>query len=250
LSPYLFACYVDDIIYFLQASGLGCCYRGTPICVIMYADDILLIAPSVTALQEMLIICEQQLSLLEMQLNAKKSVCIRIGPRYEHVCSPLITISGNQLNWVQSCRYLGIYLLSARNFKCCFRNAKKSYFRSFNSIFGRVGRLASEEVVLKLIATKCVPIILYGLDACPVSASDKHSLDFVLTRCLMKLFNTGSINVIRECMDMFNIKNLSDSVNIRKSVFLNRYCKSANIVCRTFSDIARTEILSLGRLEF
>ena len=93
-----------------------------------------------------------------------------------------------------------------------------------------MGRLASEEVVLKLIATKCVPIILYGLDACPVNASDKHSLDFVLTRCIMKLFNTGSINVIRDCMNMFNVKNLSDCVNIRKTVFLSRYCKSANIV--------------------
>ena len=150
----------------------------------MYADDILLIAPSVTALQEMLIICDQQLSFLEMQLNPKKSVCIRIGPRYEYVCPPLTTISGNQINWAQSCRYLGVYLLSARNFKCSFHNAKKSYFRSFNSIFGRVGCLASEEVVIKLIATKCVPIILYGLDACPANASDKHSLDFVLTRSM------------------------------------------------------------------
>ena len=66
----------------------------------------------------------------------------------------------------------------------------------------------------------------------------------------MKLFNTGSINVIRECMVMFNVKKLSDSVNIRKFVFLNRYSKSANIVCRTFTDIARKEILSLGRLQF
>ena len=183
-----------------------------------------------------------------MQLNPKKSVCIRFGPRYAHVCSPITTMSGNQLKWVQSCRYLGVYLLNARNFKYCFHNAKKSYFRSFNSVFGRVGRLASEEVVLKLIATKCVPIILYGLDACPVNASDKHSLDFVLTRCLMKLFNTVSINVIRDCMNMFNVKKLSDCVNIRKTVFLSRYCKSANIICRTFSDIARNEILSLGRL--
>jgi len=248
LSPYLFACYVDDIIYLLQSSGLGCRFRGTPICVIMYADDILLIAPSVTALQELLLICEKELSLLEMQLNPKKSVCIRFGPRFDHACHPLTTMSGHQLTWVQSCRYLGVYLSSARVFKCCFRNAKKAYFRSFNSIFGRVGRLASEEVVLKLIVTKCVPIILYGLDACPVNASDKHSLDFVLTRCLMKLFNTGSIIVIRECMSMFNVKYLSDCVNMRKSVFLTRYCNLDNVICRSFSDIARKEILTLGRL--
>ena len=248
LSPYLFACYVDDIIYFLQSSGLGCCYKGTPICVIMYADDIMLIAPSVSALQEMLTICERQLASLEMQLNPKKSVCLRFGPRHENVCHLLETSSGQQLAWVESCRYLGVYLLSSRNFRCCFRNAKKSYFRSFNSVFGRVGRVASEEVVIKLIVTKCVPVILYGLDACPVNSSDRHSLDFVLTRCLMKLFNTGSNVVIKECMNAFNVKKLSDCVISRKLVFLNRYCKSDNIICKTFSGMARAELLSIGRM--
>ena len=196
----------------------------------------------------MLTVCEQQLSILEMELNPKKSVCMRFGSRYENVCRPLETSSGHQLTWVQTCRYLGIYLISARNFKCCFRNAKKSYFRSFNSVFGRVGRIASEEVVIKLVVTKCVPIILYGLDACPVNASDRHSLDFVLTRCLMKLFNTGSNIVIKECMNAFNVKKLSECVIRRKCVFLNRFSKSDNIICKTFSDMARKELLSIGRL--
>ena len=139
-------------------------------------------------------------------------------------------------------------MLSARHFKCCFRNAKKSYFRSFNSVFGRVGRLASEEVVIKLVVMKCVPVILFGLDACPVNASDRHSLDFVLTRCLMKLFNTGSNTVIKECMHAFNVKNLSECVIRRKLVFLNNYCKSDNILCKTFCSMARKELLSLCSL--
>ena len=87
-------------------------------------------------------------------------------------------------------------------------------------MFSRVGRIASEDVVIKLVVTKCVPVILYGLDACPVNASDRHSLDFVLTRCLMKLFNTGSNAVINECMNAFQVKKMSDCVIARKLVFL------------------------------
>jgi len=34
-----------------------------------------------------------------------------------------------------------------------------------DSIFGKIGRTASEEVVLQLISTKCMPILLYGLEA-------------------------------------------------------------------------------------
>jgi len=34
-----------------------------------------------------------------------------------------------------------------------------------NSIFGKIGRTAAEEVVLQLISAKCMPILLYGLEA-------------------------------------------------------------------------------------
>jgi len=40
----------------------------------------------------------------------------------------------------------GVYLVSSHNFKCNYTYAKKAFCRSFNAIFGRVGRLASEEV--------------------------------------------------------------------------------------------------------
>jgi len=194
----------------------------------------------------MIFICEEQLSLLEMALNPKKSVCLRFGPRFDKKCASLQTLNGLNLSWVQTCRYLGVYLQSSRTFKCCFKNAKRLYFRSFNSIFGKVGRQASEEVVLHLIVTKCLPVIMYGLDVCPVNASEKHSFDFVLTRCLMKLFKTGSNIVINECRKAFNVKLLSETILIRKLSFLYRFCKTDNALCKLFVDHATNEIFSIG----
>ena len=49
-------------------------------------------------------------------------------------------------------------------------------------IFGKLGRIASEDVVLELIKTKCVPCLMYGLDACYLSRSHLNSLDFVVTQ--------------------------------------------------------------------
>jgi len=40
--------------------------------ILLYADDILLVAPSVTALRRLLLLCEQELTWLDMSLNAKK----------------------------------------------------------------------------------------------------------------------------------------------------------------------------------
>ena len=47
----------------------------------MCADDIILLAPSVSALQRLLHVCEDQLKWLDMSINVNKSACIRIGSR-------------------------------------------------------------------------------------------------------------------------------------------------------------------------
>ena len=90
----------------------------------MYADDILLLAPSVTALQKLLYTCENELRLLDLAINSKKSVCMRIGPRCAAECSELVTADGAKLQWVAKLRYLGIYFLSGKTFRCCFDDAK------------------------------------------------------------------------------------------------------------------------------
>jgi len=51
-------------------------------------------------------------------------------------------------------------------------NAKRSFYRAANSIYGKIGRIASEEVVIQLIKSKCIPALLYGLKACPLTKSD------------------------------------------------------------------------------
>jgi len=61
----------------------------------------------------------------------------------------------------------------------------QSFYRAVNGIFGRLGRTASEEVILELIKSKCHPILLYGLEACPDMAN-LRSLDFSVNRFFMK----------------------------------------------------------------
>ena len=62
--------------------------------------------------------------------------------------------------------------------------SKRSYYRAANAIFGKIGRYASQDVTVQLINVKCVPILMYGLEACPLAKSDLSSLDFVINRFL------------------------------------------------------------------
>ena len=74
--------------------------------------------------------------------------------------------------------------MRSRVFKCSLDHAKRSFYRAANAVFGKIGRAASEEVTLQLIKRKCLPVLLYGLEACPLTKTDLQFLDFVINKFL------------------------------------------------------------------
>ena len=226
MSPFLFAIYLDDIIDY-RLNGQSCY-------VILYADDILIIAQSVTELQRYLLICERELLWLGMSINIKKSCCMRIGPRYDAICNNILTTSGLDLPWVDEVRYLGVHLISAKHFKCNFDSNKRAFFKSINPVFGRIGRIASEEVVIELVIKKCLPILLYSTEACPINTSVAKSFDFIINRFLMKLFQTNNIYIIEDCRFHFRITLPSKLIETRSQRFVNKYNSGFNSFCKLF----------------
>jgi len=128
---------------------------------------------------------------------------MRIGPRNDYTVSNIITCDGHKLPWSNEIRYLGTYIVQCRQFKCSLDYAKKSLFRSLNAIFGKIGRNASEEVILELIRSKCIPILIYGLECFALTKSDLKSMDFAVNRFLMKLFRSNNTEIIAECRRYF-----------------------------------------------
>ena len=118
----------------------------------------------------MLSVVEAELNVLGMFLNSNKSVSMRVGPQCQTVRINLITLNRQKLDWVKvkELRYLGIYFVSICKFKSSPSEAKRSFFHSFNNVYGRIGRFASEEDILSLIKSKCIPCLLFGIEAIPL----------------------------------------------------------------------------------
>ena len=114
----------------------------------------------------------------------------------QRVLSLLYSSTGRSLPWVEEVRYLGVHFVKSRSLKCSLDEAKRGFFRATNAIFEKIGRVASEEVVLGLAKCKCLPILLYGLECCPLNKSDVKSLDFAVTRFLMKLFKSVNLLIL------------------------------------------------------
>ena len=74
------------------------------------------------------------------------------------------------------------------------------------------------EVTIELVRMKCLPILLYGLEACPLVESNISSLDYIIHVTFDKVFNDRQQEIINECRMSFN----SDYVN---QVLENRQLK-------------------------
>jgi len=91
----------------------------------------------------------------------KKYACVRNGSRFRHRCRTVSTLDGIKINWVESIRYFGVHITSAKAFGCSLANAKKSLYRAFNAVFGKVAGIACEEVTVALLKVKCLLVLLY-----------------------------------------------------------------------------------------
>ena len=124
------------------------------------------------------------------------------------------------------CRYLDVYFTSGCTLRCCFDDAKSRIFRAFNAILSKTGRCASEPVVLSLLRSKCMPILLLAVEACPLLAHQTLSFEFTLTRIFMKLFRAGSSKVVNECQVSFGFLPAKSQILIRTSSFLQKFTAS------------------------
>ena len=82
------------------------------------------------------------------------------------------------------------------------------------------------------LVTKCLPSLMYDLEAFPLVKSDLLSLDFVVNRFFVKLFKTNNIDVVKTCQQYFNFEMPSILWRKRCSSFDIKFSSSENIFCK------------------
>ena len=120
---------------------------------------------------------------------------------------------------------------------CSLGNAKKSFYRSANPIFGKIGRTASEDVVIHLTKSKCVPCLMYGLDACYLNKSQLNSLDFTINRLFKKLFKTNNLHIVNYCKHCFGFEMPSELWAKRITKLNEKIANCTNSFVARFSQV-------------
>ena len=181
LSPWLFARYIRGLISEVVMSKVGCNIGGVVINVLAYADDIVLITPSWRGMQYLLNIIDEQSSIIDMEINTKKTVCMVFAPKRRSciVASsfPIFHIGSECWQFVDQFKYLGHRIVSINTDDDAIqREVSNMYIRS-NTLLRKFSKCS---IAVKTVLFRSFCICLY---------------DAALWTC----FNVGTLNKLRRC---------------------------------------------------
>ena len=117
----------------MKEQGVSCFWDNFFAGALCYADDIVLLAPSPSALRIMICCCEDFAASRGLQFNASKTQLIRFSHSPSSSCHACIQFCGQQLSFIDTVSHLG-YLLNYNlsdapdiNHKLCDMVRKANY---------------------------------------------------------------------------------------------------------------------------
>ena len=99
---------------------------------------------------------------------------------------------------------------------------------------------------MDLVRSKCLPSLLYGTEACPLTKTELRYQNCTVNRVLMKLVNTYSAQIIEELQEHFNFSSCECLVKTRTLIFLRKYCALNNTMCASFTENAQRHLAELN----
>ena len=162
LSPVLFCVYMDGLLDRLSHAGIGC-YIGTNfVGALAYADDIVLLAPTPSAMRRMLAVCDRFATEYDVLFNASKSKCVYLysksrfnSPLHRYDVSKLnFTINNYDIEFVDSYKHLGHVISNTFSDDVDIGEKRSTFIGQANNVLCYFAKLSSN-VKWRLFFTYC-----------------------------------------------------------------------------------------------
>ena len=155
LSGLLFNLYIDCVLEKLSSMRVGCRLGIINSNVIAYADDIVLLAPSVASLQLLMNTANQLALKLKLNFNKDKTKCMIFTKSRSKTILRKFIIDNKEIEFVTTITYLGFRLQSNLNNSEDIYRVLQKFYKDFNCILRKFS-FADKEVLLYLFRQYCL----------------------------------------------------------------------------------------------
>ena len=237
LSPIMFCVYIDELLKRLESSRVGCYIGDRFVGSFGYADDLSLLAPSVSAAKIMLSICEEYAIEYDVSFNASKSIHVVFRPDIVHNCNGVdLTLMGSPIKKVDSAVLLGMHIGKdgiTRN----LRKATGDLIYRTNILMSRFGTCSSL-VLSRLFDSYCTSYYgspLWGL-------SDAYLKDFRVAwrKCVRRIWKLNERTHCKYLPYIYAKPEIMVQLYMRFSSFFTTCVLSDNPVVALCSKVALT----------
>jgi len=209
LSPRIFTVFVNMFIVQLKYQNIGCNVLSMFFGCLFYADDIILLCPTVNGLQLMLNKCNEVAGLLALQFNVNKSCCIAIGKTC-NVKITAMTLGDKLIEWSTTVKYLGVYLLSCKKLKFDINPIKRNFYAACNSIFMHT-KGVDDIALLSLQESHSLSVLMYAAPALTLGSRQIDELNVCWNSVIRKIFGYHrweSVKCVLYGLGRLNVKHL------------------------------------------
>ena len=107
----------------------------------------------------------------------------------------------------------------------------------FNGNMDKVGRSASQKVIIELVLMKYLPTLLYDMEECSLAKTDISSMKHFLNCTIGKIFIVKQQESINECRKAFSHDNFNEIIKNGQLKIIAKLPVSNNIICKLISYI-------------
>ena len=233
ISPKLFTVYMDDLLILLRKAGVGCHIRSTFVGAIMFADDLALLAPSRSAIQQMICICENYCKEYCLSFNAAKTKAMVFGSHFDKISPSPLVINEQPIQYVSQWKYLGCLVAAGKSLLFSNRLDLAAFRRSANSIVGSLKK-PNEHVLMMLLHSFSIPILTYACEVKHFSCSEMLDCHVAVNDAIRRIFSFHRWESIRHLRQSFGYRDLYTLVSVRRRRFMSEIGKIANVVLHLF----------------
>ena len=163
LSPTLFSLYINDLVNEIKQMNLGVDIDELQLSILLYADDVALIAPDADSLQLMLDKLNEWCCKWRLTVNNDKTKIVHFRPASVQLCNNQFSCGNASIQLTDKYKYLGLWLQEHLDMKYATSELAKSASRALSTLYAKFknsGGMAYD-VYYKLYTSLVQPILSY-----------------------------------------------------------------------------------------
>ena len=224
ISPELYKLYGEILAILIGLLKLGVKIKNMIIDILMYADDIILIATSLTDAQTMLDVVSEFSKTHQVKFNPDKTGLLIFKHASDIETSTILLLCGEPIVIERTVKYLGVMVNDTFNNKDHIEKRIKLAYVSIGNLYstGVLNRLMSINTKISLFKIYIKPLLYYGIESLDINKGDLNEIGKCESSMVKQLIGISKYCHTTDLFSALNINTAEESLYISKFKFIQR----------------------------